>query len=130
MALKKDIKKPVPADKQGLVRISEKDRPFSKLNYYMMGGCVALIVIGFMLMSGGGSTVENGFNPEIFSTRRIIVGPMFAFFGFLLMAFAIIYTPASRRKEEKIDLEKPVKEVVPEEPVKEKVEVTEISTNQ
>lgn len=86
-------------DKQGLDRIPDKDRPFSKVNYYMMGGCVALIVIGFMLMSGGGSTVENGFNPEIFSTRRIIVGPMFSFFGFLLMAFAIIYTPASRRKE-------------------------------
>lgn len=86
-------------DKQGLDRMTERERPFSKINYYMMGGCIALIVIGFILMSGGGSTVENGFNPEIFSTRRIVVGPTLSFLGFLLMAFAIIYTPSSRRKE-------------------------------
>lgn len=82
-------------DPQGLNRMSAKERPFSKVNYYLMGGCVALIVIGFLLMSGGGSTVENGFNPEIFSTRRIVVGPTIAFLGFLLMAFAIIYKPKS-----------------------------------
>lgn len=99
MVLKFDLNKPEEKDRQGLERIKDKERPFSKINYYMMGGCVALIVIGFMLMSGGGSTVENGFNPEIFSTRRIVVGPMLAFFGFLLMAFAILYTPSSRRKE-------------------------------
>jgi hypothetical protein len=94
MALKIDIEKPDP---QGLDRIKAKDRPFSKINYYMMGGCLAMIIIGFLLMSGGGSTVENGFNPEIFSTRRIVVGPLFAFLGFLLMAFAIIYSPKKKK---------------------------------
>ncbi len=98
MALNIDLDKR-DKDKEGLDRIKEKDRPFSQINYYMMAGCLALIVIGFLLMSGGSSTVEGGFNPEIFSTRRIIVGPAFAFLGFLLMAFAIIYTPSSRRKE-------------------------------
>ena len=96
MALHFEAKK---QDPQGLDRIKEKDRPFSKSNYYLMGGCLALIVLGFILMSGGGSTVENGFNPEIFSTRRIVVGPLLSFLGFLFMAFAIIYTPASRRKK-------------------------------
>ncbi len=84
-------------DPQGLKRVTSKERPFSKVNYYLMGGCVALIIIGFLLMSGGGSTVENGFNPEIFSTRRIVVGPTIAFLGFLLMAFAIIYKPKAKR---------------------------------
>lgn len=97
MALNINIKQPIEKDPRGIDPIKEKDRPFTKTNYYMMGGCVALIVLGFILMSGGGSTVENGFNPEIFSTRRIIVGPAFSFLGFLLMAFAIIYTPKSRR---------------------------------
>ncbi|MFG6427491.1 DUF3098 domain-containing protein [Muribaculaceae bacterium Isolate-037 (Harlan)] len=73
------------------------EKPFSKKNYYMMGGCLALIVLGFILMSGGGSTVENGFNPEIFSTRRIVVGPALSFLGFLLMAFAIVYTPKKNK---------------------------------
>lgn len=83
-------------DPQGLDRMTAKQRPFSKVNYYMMGGCLALIVLGFILMSGEGSSVENGFNPEIFSTRRIVVGPTLSFLGFLLMAFAIIYKPKSK----------------------------------
>ena len=33
------------------------------------------------------------FNPDVFSTRRIVVGPTLAFLGFLSMAFAIIWTP-------------------------------------
>lgn len=85
-------------DSQGLDRMKEKDRPFSKVNYYMMGGCIFLIVVGFMLMSGGGSTEEYGFNPEIFSTRRIVVGPLLSFLGFLLMAFAIVWSPRKKEK--------------------------------
>lgn len=80
-------------DKAGLERMTPSEQPFSKINYYLMGGCLVLIIIGFVLMSGGGSSVENGFNPEIFSTRRIVVGPLFAFLGFLLMAFAIVWKP-------------------------------------
>lgn len=72
-------------------------RPFTKINFYMMAGCLALIVIGFVLMSGGGSADPTQFNPDIFSTRRIVVGPTLSFLGFLLMAFAIIYTPKSKK---------------------------------
>lgn len=68
-------------------------RPFTKINFYMMGVCVLMIIVGFLLMSGGGSDDPSAFNPEIFSTRRIVVGPAIAFLGFLFMAFAIIYTP-------------------------------------
>lgn len=71
---------------------------FPKKNLLMMAGCLVLIIVGFLLMSGGSSSVEGGFNPDIFSTRRIIVGPTIAFLGFLLMAFAIIWTPG-RKKE-------------------------------
>lgn len=70
--------------------------PFGKTNFLMMAGCLALIIIGFALMSGGGSAEATSFDPEIFSTRRIVVGPALTFLGFLLMAFAIIRTP---RKE-------------------------------
>ncbi len=71
----------------------EGQKTFGKINYILMAGCVALIVIGFLLMSGPGSSVTGGFNPDIFSTRRIVVGPTIAFLGFLLMAFAIICPP-------------------------------------
>ena len=74
-------------------KTAEKDKPFSALNFWMMGGCLVLILLGYLFMSGGGSSEATGFNPEIFSTRRIIVGPLLSFLGFLLMAFAIICHP-------------------------------------
>lgn len=82
----------------GLKKMKSSQRPFGKANFLMMGGCLLLIIVGFLLMSGSGSSIEGGFNPDVFSTRRIVVGPLLAFLGFLLMAPAIIYTPASSRR--------------------------------
>ena len=89
MALKPDTK----PDPLSFREIKEKDKPFSRLNFWLMGGCVILILLGYLFMSGGGSADPNGFNPEIFSTRRIVVGPLLSFLGFLLMAFAIVCPP-------------------------------------
>lgn len=88
MASRISEKKQSNAD--GLQKMIESQRPFSKINYWMMGVCLALIILGFLLMSGGGSDGET-FNPDVFSARRIIVGPLLSFLGFLFMAFAIIY---------------------------------------
>ena len=85
--------------KDDLQKMSSSQQPFGKIKYYLIGGCIALIVIGFLLMAGPGSSIEGGFNPDIFSTRRIVVGPALAFLGFLLMAFAILYSPAKKKKE-------------------------------
>ncbi|MCH5225640.1 MAG: DUF3098 domain-containing protein [Muribaculaceae bacterium] len=85
-----ESKKPEP---MSLRKTQGKERPFSRLNFWMMGGCLVLILLGYLFMSGGGSTEPDGFNPEIFSTRRIVVGPLLSFLGFLLMAFAIICPP-------------------------------------
>ena len=87
-------------EKETLRPISESQRPFSRTNILLMCGCLAMIIIGFVLMSGPGSSEQTGFNPDIFSTRRIVVGPAMAFLGFLCMAFAIIYTPGKRKKGE------------------------------
>lgn len=78
-----------------LDKVTADERPFSKINFWMMGGCLALIVLGFLLMSGGG-TEGTEFNPDVFSTRRIVVGPLLSFLGFLLMAFAIMYSPKKK----------------------------------
>ena len=57
-----------------------------------MAVAALLIVVGFILMSGSGST-EEAYNPEIFSTRRIVVGPIVSFIGYVFMAVAIIIKP-------------------------------------
>lgn len=66
--------------------------PLVKINFILMAIAGAAIIIGFLLMLGPGSDV-NHFEPDIFSTRRIVVGPAISFLGFLFMAFAIIYKP-------------------------------------
>ncbi len=49
----------------------------------------AIIVIGFALMIGAPS--GETYNPDIFSFRRITVGPMIAFGGFISLIFSILY---------------------------------------
>lgn len=83
------------AEQAQLIKQSESERPLGKYNFYGMIAAGVLIVVGFLLMLGGSSTTEE-FNPDIFSTRRIIVGPMLAFLGFVLMAVAIILSPRRR----------------------------------
>lgn len=82
---------PQPGD---IKKVDENERPFGKKNYIAMAVCLALIVLGFILMAGPGSSVDGGFNPDIFSTRRIVIGPAITFLGFLLMAFAILIRPS------------------------------------
>lgn len=87
----------------GIDRVPENERPFGKMNYIAMAGCMAFIIVGFVLMAGPGSSVEGGFNPDIFSTRRIVVGPALTFLGFLLMAFAILISPKQKHDDKTSD---------------------------
>lgn len=64
--------------------------PFTKTNYiYLMAGFV-LIVIGFFLMSGGGSDDPNVFSDAIFSTRRLSVAPVVILSGYGTILYAIM----------------------------------------
>ena len=69
--------------------MANKDFAFGKENFVWIAAAIACIIIGFMLMSGGGSG-DSTFNPEIFSTRRIVVAPIVTVIGFLLMIFGIM----------------------------------------
>ena len=70
--------------------------PLGKINFILMGICLLLIVIGFWLMTGS-ANVGDKFNKDLFETSRVTTGPIIAFLGFVLMAFAIIY----RKKDNK-----------------------------
>jgi uncharacterized membrane protein len=63
-----------------------------------------IVILGFILMSGSGSTEEQ-FNPEIFSATRIRVAPLVSLAGFVLIMVAIMYRSKSSQKsvEEKQD---------------------------
>ncbi len=71
--------------------------PLTKINFILMGICLLLIIIGFWLMTGD-ANVGDKFNENLFETSRVTTGPIIAFLGFVLMAFAIIY----RKKDKKV----------------------------
>lgn len=85
-----------------LKRQDRAHQPLERLNFIIMGCAGAAIVLGFLLMLGGGSTPDN-FNPDIFSTRRIVIGPLFAFLGFVAMAVGIIIRPKDKKSDKAND---------------------------
>ena len=78
--------------------MSHKNLAFHKINLIICGVAVLIIIIGFLLMSGPATTFE-GFEPDIFSARRIKLAPVVCLVGFVLMIFGILY-PAKRAKKE------------------------------
>ena len=68
----------------------KRNLAFGPINFILLGISMALVIIGFILMSGDSSTAE-AFNAEIFSKRRIVVAPVVCLFGFLSMIVAVMY---------------------------------------
>ncbi len=78
---------------KGAVARKEKPRTdfaFGRINYMLMLTGIGLILLGFLLMSGGKSEDPNVFNPEIFSFRRITLAPIVVMAGFILNIYAIV----------------------------------------
>lgn len=66
-----------------------------KISSILIAVSVLIIVIGFALMVGEPSGAT-AYNPDIFSVRRITVGPMISLFGFVIMIVAILYRPKKK----------------------------------
>lgn len=65
---------------------------FGWANYKWMLAGVALLVVGFVLMAGGGSSDPNTFNyEEIFAWRRIGLAPMVVLLGFGVVGYGIMH---------------------------------------
>lgn len=84
--------------REDLAREIESQKPFVKKNFIFMAISLAMIIVGFLLMTGSANNGA-GFNPDIFSARRIVVGPTLAFLGFVAMAFAILYSPKAKKTQ-------------------------------
>ena len=79
----------------GIRHENDSQKPFVKRNFLYMGISLAMIITGFLLAGSANGDVP-GFNEDIFSFRRIVLGPALSFLGFVAMAFAIIYTPKTK----------------------------------
>lgn len=70
---------------------SEDSRmPLTRKNYILLAIGVAVIILGFVLMSGGGSDSPDEFNYAMFSWRRITLAPILVVGGFVIEIFAIM----------------------------------------
>lgn len=75
--------------------MNKQNFALEKINFILLAIGMAIVLVGFILMSGSGSN-EEAFNPDIFSTCRIKVAPWVCVVGFLSMIFAILYQPKKR----------------------------------
>ena len=69
----------------------KKNIVLNKKNYlFIILGCV-VVILGFVLMSGGGSENPDVFNEEeLFSFRRITLAPFLVMLGYGLVLFGIM----------------------------------------
>ncbi|MGM9702966.1 MAG: DUF3098 domain-containing protein [Prevotella sp.] len=72
--------------------MDKKNFAFDRMNYILLAIGMAIVVLGFILMSGSGST-ETNYDPEIFSARRIKLAPAVCLLGFVSMIYAVIRKP-------------------------------------
>lgn len=79
--------------------MDKKNLAFDKVNFILLAIGMAVVILGFILMSGSDST-EQAFNPEVFSTMRIKVAPVVCFIGFVSIIYAIIRKPKDINTEE------------------------------
>jgi len=67
--------------------------PFQKKNYQLLLIGVGIVLLGYALMTGGGSEDPNVFDASIFSFRRITLAPIVVLFGYAFIGYAIMHKP-------------------------------------
>lgn len=72
--------------------LDKRNFAFDRMNYILLAIGMAVVIVGFLLMSGSGST-DTAYDPDIFSARRIKVAPVVCLIGFVSMIYAVVRRP-------------------------------------
>ena len=75
--------------------MDKRNFAFDKVNYILLAVGMLIVVIGFLLMTGPGSS-DTVYEPDIFSVRRIKVAPVVCLFGFVSMIYAVMRKPKDK----------------------------------
>ena len=73
--------------------------PFTLTHYILMRAGVVILLIGYFMLSGGGSDDPSQFSDAIFNARRLKVAPVILIIGFVVELFAIMYRPRRNAEE-------------------------------
>jgi hypothetical protein len=68
----------------------KQDFAFGKQNYIWMIIGVVVLILGYILLSGGGSEDPNKFNYALFNTRRLVIAPILIVGGLVIEVYAIM----------------------------------------
>ena len=79
--------------------MDKRNFAFGRMNFILLAVGMLVVVIGFILMSGDSSS-EEAYNPDIFSTRRIVVAPIVCLLGFVSMVYAVVHKPKDEVQKE------------------------------
>ncbi len=71
----------------------EAKMALGRRNYVLMLIGLGVVVVGFLLMSGGGSDEAAVFNEAMFNFRRVTLAPIVVIAGFALEVWAIMWRP-------------------------------------
>ena len=85
-----------PLAQEATKKVEDNSRPvfaFGKENYILILIGVGLVILGFILMTGGGSKDPNVFNMEMYSFRRMTLAPILILIGFGVEIVAIMKRP-------------------------------------
>ncbi len=69
---------------------------FEKVNYKILLIGIAVIALGFILMSGGGSDDPKVFNDAVFNFQRIRLAPTLVLIGFGITIYSILKNPTKK----------------------------------
>lgn len=75
--------------------MEKRNFAFDRMNFILLAVGMAVVIVGFILMSGSGST-ETSYDPDIFSARRIKVAPVVCLAGFVSMIYAVMRKPKDK----------------------------------
>lgn len=93
MMMKKKTDKDKTATAKTADPVSREGFAFGKENYRLLLIGLALIVLGFLLMIGGGSKDPNEFSYAIFNFQRMTLAPILILAGYVVEIFAIMKKP-------------------------------------
>ena len=77
--------------------MEKRNFAFDKMNYILLAIGMAVVIVGFILMSGSGSR-GGGCHPGIFSVRRSKVAPVVCFLGFAFVVYGIMHKPKNEEE--------------------------------
>lgn len=88
------------ASKKGFKETTPEFRfAFGKENYIWMIIGVVVLILGYILLVGGGSSNPDEFNYALFNTRRLVIAPILIVGGLVIEVYAIMKKSKTKQAE-------------------------------